>query len=79
MFTSTSISCPLVHSLVTTLLRASVAGRLGTDVSGDAAWRVAVRSPVTLRRHAEMFGAGTPKRVSRKRICDVWSKVSEQT
>ncbi len=40
---------------------------------------VEVRSPVTERRQAEMLGAVTPKRVSRNRICEVWSKVSEQT
>ena len=46
---------------------------------GTATCNVVVRSPAVLRRQAEMLGAFTPKRVSRKRSCEVWSKVSEHT
>ena len=31
------------------------------------------------RRHAEMLGAFTPKRSSRKRSCEVWSNTSDAT
>ena len=38
-----------------------------------------VRSPHTSRRQGEMFGSTTPKRRSRKRITEVWSKTWELT
>ena len=38
-----------------------------------------VRSPQTARRQGVMFGSSTPKRASRKRITEVWSKTSELT
>jgi hypothetical protein len=46
---------------------------------GDRLGRVEVRSPTAERRHAVRFGTGTPKRVSRKRSIEVWSKISELT
>ena len=38
-----------------------------------------VRSPTVRRRHAEMLGARTPKRSSKKRSCDVWSNTCDAT
>ncbi len=56
-----------------------VAGRSGTDTSGRLCRaRATVRSPVTDRRQADKFGTSTPKRVSKKRSTEVWSKVVEQ-
>ena len=38
-----------------------------------------VKSPQVARRQALMLGSDTPKRVSMRRISDVWSSTSEQT
>src|SRR5436309_2444132 len=54
-------------------------GSDGTLVFGAAKLNAAVMSPVTDLRQAERFGTSAPKRVSRKRSVEVWSKVSEQT
>jgi hypothetical protein len=56
-----------------------VVGSLGTDGSLRRGCKVDVRSPAVWRRQAEMLGALTPKRSSRKRNCDVWSNTSEAT
>ena len=59
---------------------AGIGGRQGgTEESGVVEGRVVVRSPAAARLHAEMLGACTPNRASRKRSCEVWSKGSEQT
>src|SRR5580692_7041027 len=53
------------------------AGRDGLDLMGARPSASAVvRSPVTLRRHADRFGTVTPKRVSMNCRVEVWSKVS---
>lgn len=44
----------------------------------DLMFNVPVRSPTVDLLQAEMFGAFTPNLASRKRSCEVWSKVSEQ-
>jgi hypothetical protein len=41
--------------------------------------RDVVKSPQVPRRQALMLGSDTPKRVSMRRISDVWSSTSEQT
>jgi len=56
-----------------------VEGRFGTDVFGEAKLNAEVMSRVTERRQCERLGTSAPKRVSRKRSVEVWSKVSEQT
>ena len=56
-----------------------VLGSSGTDGSLRLGCSVEVRSPAVWRRQAEMLGAFTPKRSSRKRSCDVWSNTSEAT
>src|SRR6202035_1987928 len=56
-----------------------VAGNEGRLVLGWPRPRVDVRSPTVCLRQAEMFGAFTPKRASRNRSIDVWSKVWEST
>ena len=60
---------------------ASVAGRLSKKASsfGSAKLNALVRSPLTARRQAEMFGSITPKRASMKRITEVWSNTCELT
>src|SRR4051812_44048022 len=54
-------------------------GRLGTDASGPAKVNALVRAPVTERRQVLRCGTSAPKRVSRKRRIDVWSKRFEHT
>lgn len=61
-----------------------VSGSAGIPYTGLAKSKAPVRSPVTLRRQALMFGqvAGLPRaavQVSRKRSTEVWSKTSELT
>ena len=56
-----------------------VLGSLGTVGSLRFGCSADVRSPAVWRRQAEMLGACTPKRSSRKRSCDVWSKTSDAT
>jgi hypothetical protein len=56
-----------------------VAGRLGTVESTRTRFRALVRSPTAWRRQSLRFGTGVPKRVSRKRRVEVWSKVSVAT
>ena len=53
-------------------------------MSWDAKSKAEVKSPATARRHGVMFdsikpGRCSPKRRSRKRISEVWSKTSELT
>ncbi len=59
----------------------AVLGSTGTDALPPLrnAGSADVRSPTVRRRHAEMFGACTPKRSSKKRSCDVWSKTCDAT
>src|ERR1700735_3384381 len=56
-----------------------VLGSFGTVASLPFGCSVEVRSPAVWRRQAEMLGAFTPKRSSRKRSCDVWSNTSDAT
>jgi hypothetical protein len=56
-----------------------VAGRDGTEVSLLPKLKAEVRSPTVLRRQVDRLGTGTPKRVSRNRSAEVWSKASEST
>jgi hypothetical protein len=49
-------------------------GSLGTDRSTLAKLKALVRSPTAERRHEDRFGTSAPKRVSRNRNSDVWSK-----
>src|SRR5437660_12905750 len=57
-----------------------VAGNTGTDgLGGEPKLNAPVRSPTIPRRHLVRFGTSAPKRRSRKRRIDVWSKVSEET
>ncbi|MNV33601.1 hypothetical protein D3C71_1249730 [compost metagenome] len=49
------------------------------SVFGVAKLKALVRSPHTARRNGEMLGSFTPKRVSRKRSTEVWSKACELT
>ena len=59
---------------------AAVAGSSGGAARlGRRKSKAEVRSPQTARRQGEMFGSITPKRVSRKRITEVWSNTSEFT
>ncbi len=51
-----------------------VLGSFGTVGPRVPMCSVDVRSPATRRRQAEMLGAFTPKRSSRKRNWEVWSK-----
>ncbi|MNV49144.1 hypothetical protein D3C71_1410880 [compost metagenome] len=46
---------------------------------GVAKLKAEVRSPSTARRHGLMLSSGTPKRASRKRSTEVWSKAWELT
>ncbi len=55
------------------VISGTVSGRVGMEKSGFAKSKAAVRSPVTDRRQAVIFGAWTPVQVSRKRSTDVWS------
>ena len=57
----------------------TVTGRLGIHVSGVAKSTAVVRSPTVVRRQALRFGTSAPKRVSRKRSTEVWSKRSDDT
>src|SRR5205085_8331746 len=54
-------------------------GRVSRRSFGRLKSNAEVRSPQTLRRQGEMFGSITPKRCSRKRITEVWSKTWELT
>src|SRR5262249_40281097 len=54
-------------------------GSRGTETSGAAKLSALVRSPHVARRHADRFGTSAPKRFSRKRRSDVWSKTSDDT
>src|SRR5215471_6840951 len=56
-----------------------VEGKFGTDVSGVAKLKAVVRSPTVDRRQALRLGTSAPKRVSRKRSTEVWSKRSDDT
>src|SRR6202789_4125900 len=56
-----------------------VLGSFGTVGSPRFGCSAEVRSPAVWRRQDEMLGAFTPKRSSRKRSCDVWSKTSDAT
>src|SRR5207302_10487041 len=64
------------HSTATRASEVTLGGRDGTERSGAARLRAPVRSPTAPRRQALRLGTSTPKRVSRKRSVDVWSKVS---
>src|SRR5947207_4325684 len=55
-----------------------VGGNDGTVVSGFEKLNALVISPTAARRHAERFATSAPKRVSRKRRIEVWSKGSEE-
>src|SRR5215472_52195 len=55
----------------------SVTGKFGTDVSGAPKSKAVVRSPTAARRQALRFGTSAPKRVSKKRSIEVWSKRSD--
>src|SRR4029077_6620784 len=75
---------PLVFGYVVSTGRQfmSIFGRLvrgfgifGMEVSTCAKLNALVRSPQVSRRHCDRFGTAVPKRVSRKRNIDVWSKV----
>ncbi len=81
MWSLTSRMSSSVHPSAITLAGWSfeVLGREGTDASPAPMCSVEVRSPAVLRRQAEMLGALTPKRSSKKRSCEVWSKTSEAT
>src|SRR3954447_26858183 len=57
----------------------TVEGSNGTDVSGLVKLNAVVISPTVARRHADRFGTSAPKRVSRKRSSEVWSKTSDDT
>jgi hypothetical protein len=52
-------------------------GRVASE--GRAKSKAEVKSSVVCRRHADRFRTGTPKRRSRKRSWEVWSKTSEAT
>src|SRR5579863_3978332 len=54
-------------------------GSGGTDRLCLARFNALVRSPVTERRQADRFGTSAPKRVSKNRSSEVWSKVSWHT
>ena len=60
---------------------ASGAGRTvrGAGAGSSPNRNTEVRSPNVRRRHAEMFGSGTPVTRSRNRSADVWSNGSELT
>src|SRR5882672_9795272 len=68
------------HSLSTRWSASDGVGSDGTEASDAAAkLKVPLRSPTTPRRHAEMLGASTPKRVSSSLSIEVWSKTSLDT
>src|ERR1700722_18616128 len=56
-----------------------VLGSFGTVGALRFGCSAEVRSPAVWRRQDEILGAFTPKRSSRKRSCDVWSKTSDAT
>src|SRR5579863_141311 len=59
-------------------MAAMVDGNEGIDVSGLVKLKALVMSPTVARRQAERLGTSAPKRVSRNRRTDVWSKRSEE-
>ncbi len=81
MALSTSRIWLSVHPSAVTfaLWSSAVLGNGGTDETCVRMCSVDVRSPAVLRRQAEILGAFTPKRSSKKRSCDVWSKTCEAT
>jgi hypothetical protein len=54
-------------------------GREGTEVLILTKLKALVRSPTAERRHEDRLGTSAPKRVSRKRNSEVWSKVPCET
>src|SRR5579863_6001652 len=67
-----------MQPLITAASAARGVGRAGTEVSGFEKLKAEVMSPTSERRQAERFGTSAPKRVSRKRRTDVWSKLSDE-
>src|SRR5580704_16886432 len=57
----------------------SVEGNFGIDGSGFLKLSALVKSPTAARRQALKLGTSAPKRVSRNRNTEVWSKRSEDT
>ena len=78
--TSSSTRLPALHPRASADASVSfeVEGSVGVEVSAEPRRRVELRSPTVLRRHAEISEAWMPNRSSRKRIWDVWSKVSDE-
>src|SRR5579863_1921756 len=68
----------LAHSVRMDWRAATVEGSAGMDVSGLVKLNALVMSPTVARRQAERLGTSAPKRVSRKRRREVWSKRSEE-
>ena len=66
------------HWVMTVEIAALADGSDGIDVSGLVKLKALVMSPTVARRHAERFGTSAPKRVSRKRRSEVWSKRSDE-
>src|SRR5437879_6530634 len=67
------------HSVSICGIAGSVEGRAGIDGSGFLKLNALVRSPTVARRHADKLGTSTPKRVSRNRSTEVWSKSADDT
>src|SRR5580704_973775 len=57
----------------------SVDGNFGIEGSGFLKLNALVKSPTVARRQALRLGTSAPKRVSRNRNTEVWSKRSEDT
>ena len=66
------------HACAAVKSGSEVSGRSGDAIIDELKSNAEVRSPQIARRHAEIFGSGTPSQVSRNRITEVWSKVSER-
>src|ERR1700721_1018452 len=67
------------HCWISCWRAGSVEGNFGIDGSGFLKLSALVKSPTAARRQALKLGTSAPKRVSRKRNTEVWSKRSEDT
>src|SRR2546427_174950 len=68
----------LVHSVMMDGIAATGEGSDGIEVFGLVKLNALVMSPTVARRQADKFGTSAPKRVSRKRRTEVWSKRSDE-